>query len=191
MFSAKISSPSSQLLVLLVSRQKSNLSLFNLISISFVRWHDIWTYLKKFRNNVDGTWNHVHSVSRRFVFKDAEMFNSSTDSFINYQCYWRFRLKSIKENCNKVSEANNESLNQKFATLIQPWKANLRNTTLIYSSSSRSIIYYFTTTVCAVILGIILVSVIRPGDGNTANLKNTQKVTRDVLTADTLLDLVR
>lgn len=55
----------------------------------------------------------------------------------------------------------------------------------------RSIIYYFTTTVCAVILGIILVTVIRPGDGHKTNLKEEQKVTRDVLTADTLLDLVR
>ncbi|CRL04129.1 CLUMA_CG017240, isoform A [Clunio marinus] len=56
----------------------------------------------------------------------------------------------------------------------------------------RSIVYYFTTTVCAVILGIILVNIIRPGDGNDA-LKNKSgpKVTRDVLTADTLLDLVR
>jgi Na+/H+-dicarboxylate symporter len=55
----------------------------------------------------------------------------------------------------------------------------------------RSIVYYFTTTVCAVILGIILVTVIRPGDGHKTKALGDQKVTRDVLTADTLLDLVR
>uniref|UniRef100_A0A336L348 Amino acid transporter n=1 Tax=Culicoides sonorensis TaxID=179676 RepID=A0A336L348_CULSO len=31
----------------------------------------------------------------------------------------------------------------------------------------RSIVYYFVTTVCAVVLGIILVNIIRPGDVNT------------------------
>ena len=60
-----------------------------------------------------------------------------------------------------------------------------------FSFFYRSIVYYFTTTVCAVILGIILVTVIRPGDGHNDNLKGDSKVTRDVLTADTLLDLVR
>jgi Na+/H+-dicarboxylate symporter len=55
----------------------------------------------------------------------------------------------------------------------------------------RSIIYYFTTTVCAVILGIILVTVLQPGRGHQTDLKSDQKVSRDVLTADTLLDLVR
>lgn len=55
----------------------------------------------------------------------------------------------------------------------------------------RSIIYYFTTTICAVILGIVLVTVFQPGKGHKADLKGDTKVTRDVLTADTLLDLVR
>lgn len=55
----------------------------------------------------------------------------------------------------------------------------------------RSIIYYFTTTICAVILGIILVTVIQPGKGHETKLEGDQKITRDVLTADTLLDLVR
>jgi hypothetical protein len=45
--------------------------------------------------------------------------------------------------------------------------------------------------VCAVILGIILVTIIRPGEGHEANMDDNNKVTRDVLTADTLLDLVR
>lgn len=61
----------------------------------------------------------------------------------------------------------------------------------LISLNSRSIIYYFTTTVCAVILGIILVTVIRPGDGQNTQLQGGGKITRDVLTADTLLDLVR
>lgn len=55
----------------------------------------------------------------------------------------------------------------------------------------RSIIYYFTTTVCAVILGIILVTTIRPGSGQNNTQTGGKKVTRDVLTADTLLDLIR
>lgn len=56
---------------------------------------------------------------------------------------------------------------------------------------NRSIIYYFTTTVCAVVLGIILVTVFQPGKGHATDLKSETKVSRDVLTADTLLDLVR
>ncbi|CAH1718380.1 unnamed protein product [Chironomus riparius] len=55
----------------------------------------------------------------------------------------------------------------------------------------RSIIYYFTTTICAVILGIILVTVFQPGKGHKMDDKEEEKVSRDVLTADTLLDLVR
>lgn len=51
--------------------------------------------------------------------------------------------------------------------------------------------YYFTTTICAVILGIILVSVIRPGDDGNSDQQLGGKISRDVLTADTLLDLVR
>jgi solute carrier family 1 (glial high affinity glutamate transporter), member 3 len=56
--------------------------------------------------------------------------------------------------------------------------------------AARSIIFYFCTTVCAVVLGIILVSVIRPGDGGYAKTSKGG-VTRQVLTADTLLDLIR
>lgn len=56
--------------------------------------------------------------------------------------------------------------------------------------ASRSIIYYMTTTVSAVILGIILVVTIRPGDGTTVG-EQKATVTRTVLTADTLLDLIR
>ncbi|XP_053675417.1 excitatory amino acid transporter 3 [Anopheles nili] len=54
----------------------------------------------------------------------------------------------------------------------------------------RAIIYYFTTTVCAVVLGIILVTTIRPGAGREVTTVG-KATTRQVLTADTLLDLVR
>lgn len=57
----------------------------------------------------------------------------------------------------------------------------------------RAIIYYMTTTVCAVMLGIALVTTIKPGkDPEAANSLNTTKVVmKDTLTSDTLLDLVR
>uniref|UniRef100_A0A182NEK9 Amino acid transporter n=1 Tax=Anopheles dirus TaxID=7168 RepID=A0A182NEK9_9DIPT len=55
----------------------------------------------------------------------------------------------------------------------------------------RAIIYYFTTTICAVVLGIILVSTIRPGAGREVSNIGGKATTRQVLTADTLLDLVR
>lgn len=71
--------------------------------ISLRRWHDIWTYLKKFRQSMDGTWNHVHSISRWSVFKDAEMFNCTTDSFIDNQRYWCARLNSFEKNRFEVS----------------------------------------------------------------------------------------
>ncbi|XP_058125843.1 excitatory amino acid transporter 3 [Anopheles ziemanni] len=55
----------------------------------------------------------------------------------------------------------------------------------------RAIVYYFTTTICAVVLGIILVSTIRPGTGRSVDTIAGKATTRQVLTADTLLDLVR
>lgn len=56
----------------------------------------------------------------------------------------------------------------------------------------RAIIYYMTTTICAVVLGIVLVSAIRPGVGAQANGNSKAPAsTRNVLTADTLLDLIR
>lgn len=58
--------------------------------------------------------------------------------------------------------------------------------------ATRAIIYYMTTTVSAVILGIILVSTIRPGHTGTAPPPlATTSIQRTVLTADTLLDLIR
>ncbi|CAG4987062.1 unnamed protein product [Colias eurytheme] len=57
----------------------------------------------------------------------------------------------------------------------------------------RAIIYYMTTTVCAVMLGIALVTTIKPGKSSEAfqQPNATKLVTKDTLTADTLLDLIR
>lgn len=57
----------------------------------------------------------------------------------------------------------------------------------------RSIAYYASTTICAVILGIFLVLTIRPGVGGTSwtGSDSKRKITREVLTQDTLLDLIR
>lgn len=48
-----------------------------------------------------------------------------------------------------------------------------------------------TTTISAVILGIILVCTIQPGKGGYVTQKATSTTQRTVLTADTLLDLIR
>ncbi|XP_031777543.1 excitatory amino acid transporter 1 isoform X2 [Nasonia vitripennis] len=54
----------------------------------------------------------------------------------------------------------------------------------------RAISYYMLTTVSAVILGIILVNLIQPGrNQHSTDTKNA--TTRNVLTSDTLMDLVR
>ncbi|KAL3286965.1 hypothetical protein HHI36_001451 [Cryptolaemus montrouzieri] len=56
----------------------------------------------------------------------------------------------------------------------------------------RAIAYYSATTVCAVILGIILVTTIRPGVGLKPLDDDTdQPKMRHVTTQDTLLDLIR
>ncbi|KAH8377751.1 hypothetical protein KR093_006995 [Drosophila rubida] len=59
--------------------------------------------------------------------------------------------------------------------------------------ATRAITYYFVTTISAVILGICLVTTIRPGQG--AKIVETRTETIDkaskVLTPDTLMDLVR
>lgn len=52
----------------------------------------------------------------------------------------------------------------------------------------RALIYYFTTTILAVILGIILVVSIRPGDGK-GDQKGTES--KHVEPVDSLLDLIR
>nr|AAB84380.1 high-affinity Na+-dependent glutamate transporter [Trichoplusia ni] len=56
----------------------------------------------------------------------------------------------------------------------------------------RAIIYYMTTTICAVMLGIALVTTIKPGKETTYTQPNATKViSKDTLTSDTLLDLIR
>lgn len=59
----------------------------------------------------------------------------------------------------------------------------------------RAIIFYLTTTISAVVLGIILVTTIRPGDigsGDSYKTNTTSsKESKKVYTTDTLLDLIR
>ncbi|XP_068982631.1 excitatory amino acid transporter 1 isoform X1 [Bombus flavifrons] len=57
----------------------------------------------------------------------------------------------------------------------------------------RSIYYYASTTISAVILGIILVLIIRPGEYSTHGMiaKDNVAPTRDITTTDTILDLIR
>lgn len=57
----------------------------------------------------------------------------------------------------------------------------------------RAIAYYLITTVMAVVLGIILVTTIKPGDGGLGDkdVDTSKPQTRPVTTPDTLLDLVR
>lgn len=59
--------------------------------------------------------------------------------------------------------------------------------------SNRAIVYYFITTICAVILGIVLVTTIKPGHVGKVDEFMTEDVERNskVLTPDTLMDLVR
>ena len=55
---------------------------------------------------------------------------------------------------------------------------------------ARAIVYYLSTTISAVILGMILVSVIHPGQGDASQIHTSGK-SRNVTTVDTLLDLIR
>ncbi|XP_055332680.1 excitatory amino acid transporter 3-like [Paramacrobiotus metropolitanus] len=56
----------------------------------------------------------------------------------------------------------------------------------------RAVVYYFTTTVMAVILGIILVTIIRPGKvGGQAMKPDDTSTPEPITTADTFLDLIR
>jgi Na+/H+-dicarboxylate symporter len=55
---------------------------------------------------------------------------------------------------------------------------------------TRAIVYYMSTTVSAVILGIILVLTIHPGQGSEDSIIRKGQV-RHVTTADMLMDLIR
>lgn len=60
---------------------------------------------------------------------------------------------------------------------------------------ARAVIYYLTTTIMAVILGIVLVTTIRPGEvkapGANAPVEVPQVDIEPATTADTFLDLIR
>lgn len=62
--------------------------------------------------------------------------------------------------------------------------------TLSRKIGGRAIAYYLVTTICAVILGIILVTTIKPGVNGSAESENPKEI-RKITTVDTLLDLVR
>ncbi|XP_012697259.1 excitatory amino acid transporter 3 [Clupea harengus] len=55
----------------------------------------------------------------------------------------------------------------------------------------RAVFYYFTTTIIAVVLGILLVTTIKPGVSQDADHIDRAGITPNVTTVDTLLDLVR
>lgn len=60
---------------------------------------------------------------------------------------------------------------------------------------TRAITYYLTTTFSAVVLGIILVTTIRPGvigsEGSMSANAGSKSEAKRVYTVDTLLDLIR
>ena len=55
----------------------------------------------------------------------------------------------------------------------------------------RAVAYYMLTTVFAVILGIVLVSSIRPGVGTDESEAQVPNSGRNLTTADTMMDLIR
>ncbi len=58
----------------------------------------------------------------------------------------------------------------------------------------RAIVFYLTTTLCSVVLGIVLVSSIKPGVGKNAlgdDVDSSDNDVKKVTTVDTLLDLLR
>lgn len=55
----------------------------------------------------------------------------------------------------------------------------------------RAVAYYFTTTIIAVILGIVLVTTIKPGISQNADNMEREGSTPNVSTVDTLLDILR
>jgi Na+/H+-dicarboxylate symporter len=61
--------------------------------------------------------------------------------------------------------------------------------------AARALIYYFSTTITAVVIGIILVVIIRPGVGKGSDADKNMRLpidtTKTLSTHDTLLDLVR
>jgi len=62
--------------------------------------------------------------------------------------------------------------------------------TLSGKIGARAIVYYMSTTISAVILGMILVIAIHPGQGDMSEI-DAPETSRNVTTVDTLLDLIR
>lgn len=57
---------------------------------------------------------------------------------------------------------------------------------------ARAIAFYITTTFCSVILGMSLVTAIRPGSDGTVDTDDVKPIiSKNITTVDTLLDLVR
>lgn len=54
----------------------------------------------------------------------------------------------------------------------------------------RAVCYYLATTICAVILGIIVVTIVHPGRGDSESIARAG-ISRNVTTVDTLMDLFR
>ncbi|CAH1278814.1 unnamed protein product [Diabrotica balteata] len=57
--------------------------------------------------------------------------------------------------------------------------------------AARAIAYYMTTTFAAVVLGMVVVVTMRPGVGHKTKDSDAKEEKREVLTVDTLLDLIR
>lgn len=97
---------------------------------------------------------------------------------VYYQCYWRSGLKHVQQNCYQVGGRDDQNKICEIKFLI---------------TSFRAIAYYFITTISAVVLGICLVTTIRPGQGAKiveTRMESVDKASK-VLTPDTLMDLVR
>lgn len=103
------------------------------------------------------------------------MLDCAPPGILNYQRHWWPGLEHVQQDCHKVSAL----------TILRVW--------LLKYLYFRAITYYFVTTISAVILGICLVTTLRPGQG--AKIVETQTESIDkaskVLTPDTLMDLVR
>ncbi|XP_054931442.1 excitatory amino acid transporter 3 isoform X2 [Dermacentor andersoni] len=55
----------------------------------------------------------------------------------------------------------------------------------------RAVVYYFSTTFLAIVLGIVLVTGLQPGAGDSDTSTSKESKARLVTTADTLMDLIR
>ena len=70
-----------------------------------------------------------------------------------------------------------------------PFIEKIRQISFLGKVGARGVVYYMGTTICAVILGIVLVTTIQPGKG--AEPVKGKEIERNITTEDTLMDLVR